>query len=110
MRSDLVSDRIVGALVVFGAATGALWLMVRVRIALLPSQLVISNIRSKSIPYKEITDLNLGYEGLRVRTGTRTYVSLAVQKWNVSKMLGRRTRADEIADEIRVRVAAAHRP
>ena len=107
MQSALTSDRVIGALVVLVAVVGACWLMLRVRISLYPDRILISNIRSVNIPYSEITDLRIGYEGLRVQTSKRSYTALAVQKPNISKILGRRTRADIVADEIRARIAAA---
>jgi hypothetical protein len=103
LRSHFQSDRIIGGCVILASIAAAAWAMAYVCIVLTPDELVIRNLRARRIPYGEITDVTIGYEGIVVSASGRRYLAIAGQKWNLSRILKRRSRADTIADEIRTR-------
>lgn len=102
-----VGTRVIGALVVLMSVVAAAWLMFYIRLVLATDTLIIRNVRTRSIAYADIEQVQPEYEGLVVRTGERKFVALAIQRWNISLILRRRTRADLITDEIRRRVEYA---
>jgi hypothetical protein len=53
------------------------------------------------LPWHDILDASAGYSGITIKTPNGELTAWAVQKWNLSRWLGRRTRADDVADFIR---------
>jgi hypothetical protein len=59
-------------------------------------------LRRRSIPLAQIAGVTTGYYGIAITTNeSKTYTASVVQKNNYSRWLGRRTRADDVADAIR---------
>lgn len=77
----------------------------RARVELTEAELVIiTTLSARRIPWAAVETALPEYSGVRVylKDG-RSIVAGAVQKSNVSKWLGRTTRADDLADEISLR-------
>lgn len=82
--------------------------VVRVRVELGSEGLVVHNpVRTRRLRLVDIDAVDPAYEGLKLHLKNGQVVTVvAVQRWNVSLWLDRRTRSDRIADEIRSRMAA----
>lgn len=72
-------------------------------VALTEDGVEIKNLLGKRIiTLASICSVDPGYNGLAITTNDgKSYTALVIQKTNVSRWMGRRTRADEIADAIR---------
>lgn len=93
------------------AASVGWWLLaVRPYVAIEGKTLVIQNpVRRRTVTLHEISGVQPGYAGLEIATTRgRTVSAWAVQRWNLSAMLGRSTSASEVADAI-LRAARRHR-
>ena len=99
--------RFIGAVVIALSLLGAAWLMFYVRLILSEDAVIIRNIRTQTIRYADIESVEPMYEGLVVKANGRRHVALAIQRWNISLFLRRRTRADRIADEVQRRATDA---
>ena len=64
---------------------------------------------TKKCPLRDITDIAPGYAGITFRTESQSFVASAAQKSNLSKWLGRTSRADVVAEEIRAEIRRAKR-
>ncbi len=53
------------------------------------------------VPWDDIVDASAGYSGITIKTANGELTAWAVQKWNLSRWFGRRTRADDVADFIK---------
>jgi len=63
---------------------------------------VSSAVKTRRIPLRDVLMVRGGYYGLEIRVRGRHFsiTASAVQKSNLANWVGRRTRADEVADAI----------
>lgn len=90
-------------------ATAIIWTVTfRVPVAVSSDRLVIRNpIRTHIIRLTDIVEIEPEYEGLRITTmDGRVLTAVAIQRWNVTAFLRRRSRADDAVDFIRSRQRA----
>lgn len=79
-----------------------------VRLELRPDHLVIWNLLPQEVAYREIVAVETPpFRDLVIRTETRNYRSFALAKDNISRLLGKRTQADRVVEEILRRAALA---
>ncbi|MFB7576824.1 MULTISPECIES: hypothetical protein [unclassified Streptomyces] len=97
------AESILAALLFFGAAAACVRLAAHGALTLTPDAVVITNLfGQRTIALTSVRRVTAGYNGLTVDThDRRSYTALVIQKSNLSRWLGRRTRADEIADAVR---------
>jgi hypothetical protein len=100
-------DPVIGAVVLFLSVAWAAWAIFYVQLTLCEDFLIIRNLRPRRISYSDIDEIRPEYEGLVVKAHGRRFVAIAIQRWNISLFLKRRTRADVVTDEIRRRVDLA---
>ncbi len=105
LTMQATSERLIGAVCILVGAMYPWFMTARVRLAVGDNLVVVRNpFRSTVIRLEEISDVQPEYEGLKIRTADgRSVTALAVQRWNLSLFLGRRSRADQVADLIRKR-------
>ena len=67
-----------------------------------------NRVASTLVPYERVLSVRPGWGGVSItRDDGSTVVVWAVQKANISRILKRRTRADQLSDDIMLRVEAA---
>ncbi len=99
-------------LLVLTALLAVLWWVLygRPRLCLTDRALVVRNVRVHRIPLEDVVSVTPGYGGLVIdRLTGRAVSAWAVQKWNVSWMLGRETRADRLARHLAERLGIPQR-
>ncbi|MDG4864190.1 hypothetical protein P8605_39220 [Streptomyces sp. T-3] len=80
----------------------ALGLVLRSRVAVGGDHVFVRGLlRYRSLPLHEVTEVHAGWFGLTVRAGDRRLTCFAVSRTNISRWLGRESRADRIAAQIR---------
>ncbi|MBO9521829.1 MAG: PH domain-containing protein [Nocardioidaceae bacterium] len=95
-------EAIVG-LVSIAVAVAGFWIAwFRLRLAVGHDALVVRNpFLTHVVPLSDVASVEARYEGLRIaRTRGRDVIALAVERHNISLMLGRRSKADDVADLI----------
>ncbi len=109
LYTEYPADRWLGVGFILGSASLACWLMFYARVELQREHVVIVNVVHRKVPYREIVDVETPppFGDMIIRTDHRTYRSFAIAKDNVSRMLGRQTRVDALAEEIRQRARKA---
>jgi len=82
--------------------SGGIWaLAIRVVFAYNDQEVLVRNVRTRIVPRHDIVSATPTYEGLVLRTSAgRRLTALAVQEYNVALILGRRTRAARVAEEV----------
>lgn len=83
-------------------------LMFYVRLELHADHVVVRNLFPRGVAYRDIVSVETPpFRDLVISTSEREYRSFAVAKDNISRLLGRRARADEVVDELRRRASLA---
>ncbi|MEY9969020.1 hypothetical protein ABIA33_007107 [Streptacidiphilus sp. MAP12-16] len=74
----------------------------RAAIRVTPDAVIISNpFRTRTIAFSSIAAVSPGYYGVTITTRDgAAYTAMAIQKTNLSRWQGRRTRADEVTDAV----------
>ncbi|ELS51482.1 hypothetical protein STVIR_7500 [Streptomyces viridochromogenes Tue57] len=96
--------------VVLSAVSGAFFAAsFRTSLTLTDHEVIIRNLGwTRTVPLATVTRVHAGYGGIEIETSQGRYVTaMAVQKANVSLWLGRRTRADDVAEAIQEAAARA---
>ena len=90
------------------AVSGVLWAF-RAQVELTPEALVVvTTFSERHFPWEDVRHAEPGYAGITITLGDGgTFLAGAIQKDNLARRLGRRTRADRLTDLIRDRAKAA---
>jgi hypothetical protein len=66
---------------------------------------IVNRVGGQTVPYSQITNVSNGYYGIIVRMRDGNSVrAWAVQKGNLNRWLGKRTRSDDLVDAIMLKV------
>lgn len=99
---------VLGASVVLATGAFLYWLYFRPFLALSSTELLIRNIfATRRIPISHLRGLEPGWGGIRLELADGSIRRVwAIQQWNLARWLRRRSRIDEVIDEIRAEVAS----
>lgn len=97
---------VIGGICFIAVALWIVWMVsARIVLAIGRDRVLIRNpLRTHVVELSAIADVKPQYEGLRIDTvDGRSIIAVAVQHWNISLFLKRRTRADRITELIQQR-------